>query len=53
MRIKVLKPFVDKITKDEYKPGDIKEFSDERAREILADHRNLAEEVKKKPSKKR
>lgn len=41
MKLKISKKFIDKITGETYLPGDIKEFEDARAEELLADQRNL------------
>lgn len=53
-QLRILKPFQDKITGELYKPGDLKDFVDERAKAILADPRKLAalEKVIKRPRKK-
>lgn len=50
MELKVLKAFRDKETGKVYQPNDVAEFSDERAKVILADRRKLAE--KSKPARK-
>lgn len=46
MKLKILVEFTDKYTGDIYKIGDIKEFEEKRAKELLSDKRNLVEEVK-------
>ena len=53
-QLRIQKPFQDKITGELYKPGDLKEFVDDRAKAILADPRQLAtlEKVIKRPKKK-
>ena len=48
MVLKVLKPFRDKETKIVYNPGDVAEFSDDRAKVIVSDRRKLAEPIEKK-----
>jgi len=56
MKIKFLADVPDKYTKERYKKGQIKEFEDERAKEILAarqlDGKPYAEKVKEKPVEK-
>jgi hypothetical protein len=42
MELKIEKRFRDKHTKEIYEPGNIVEFTDTRAGEILADRRGLA-----------
>ncbi len=42
MKIKIEHAFMDKHTKRVYAAGDVVEFADERAKEILADDRKLA-----------
>lgn len=55
MKLRIEKEFVDKDTNELYKVGDIKEFKEARAKELLADNRSLVskvkEEVKKTPKK--
>ena len=46
MKLKVLKPFRDKLTGTEYAVGDEMEFEADRAAQILGDRRKLAEKVK-------
>ena len=60
MKIIANKTFMDKVTKQTYKPGDVVEVSDKRGKEILADKRGLASLVEdgvhaeeKKPKKKK
>lgn len=43
MMLKVLKPFRDKETGAEYSAGDLAEFTEARAAQILNDRRKLAE----------
>lgn len=45
-KLKVLKPFRDKVTGETYNVGDEVEVTEARAKEIIADRRNLAEKVK-------
>ena len=54
MNLKVEKAFRDKITGERYEVGAVVEFETRRAKEILADARKLASEVKeKKPRSKK
>ena len=56
MKLKINIKFTDKITGEKYKDGSIVEFEDERAKELLADKRNLVSEIEeesKKPGRKR
>lgn len=57
MKIIANKTFMDKVTKQTYKPGDVVEVSDKRGKEILTDKRGLASLVEdteeKKPKKKK
>ena len=46
MRLVIKKVFRDKITKELYKVDDVVEFTEERAKELLADNRGLVEEAK-------
>lgn len=48
MKLRIEKPFVDKITEEKYEPGDVKEFEDDRAKEILDDPRHLASKFQEK-----
>lgn len=52
MKLKIEKEFNDKYTGETYVKGDVVEFEDSRAEEILADDRELASEFKEKPTKK-
>lgn len=51
MKLKVLKKFRDKNTKELYKVGDVIEADDARAEELLNHEAGLVEEVKVKVSK--
>lgn len=51
MKLKIAKEFKDKYTGERYIPGDVKEFEDERAKEILSDPRKLVAKVQEKKSK--
>lgn len=51
MKVKIEKEFIDKHTNELYKVGDTKEFKDARAKELLADKRNLVSEVKEETKK--
>ena len=60
MKLKIERKFVDKNTKAIYAAGDVIEFTDDRAAEILADGRKLAsvaeddtKATEEKPAKKR
>lgn len=46
MKIKINKDFKDKYTGERYTAGNVKEFDDNRAAELLADPRTLVSEVK-------
>lgn len=46
MKVKINKDFKDKYTGERYTAGDVKEFDDDRAAELLADPRALVSEVK-------
>lgn len=59
MKLKIEKEFKDKFTGKKYKVGSEVEFTDERAKELLSDTRELVSEVEetseeapKKPAKK-
>lgn len=60
MKLKIEKEFTDKYTGKKYKVGDVVEFEDERAKELLSDSRELVSKAKeetekpaeKKPAKK-
>lgn len=54
MKLKIEKEFTDKFTGETYKVDDVKEFEEARAKELLADSRNLVTQVKdeKKEAKK-
>ena len=51
IKLKVAVEFIDKITNDFRKIGDVIEVEEERAKELLADKRNLVEEIKEKKAK--
>lgn len=51
MKLKIAKEFKDKHTGEKYTPGDIKEFENERAKEILSDPRKLVIKIQDKKSK--
>jgi 5,10-methenyltetrahydromethanopterin hydrogenase len=46
MKLTILKPFRDKVTGEDYTVGATVDFTEERAKEILADRRKLAEKAK-------
>lgn len=46
MKLKIEKEFVDKITNAKYKVGDVVEFEDDRAKELVSDFRKLVSKVK-------
>ncbi len=46
MRLLIKKVFRDKNTKEVYKVNSVVEFEKDRAKELLADDRNLVEEIK-------
>lgn len=46
MKLTILKPFRDKVTGEDYKAGSTVDFTEDRAKEILADRRKLAERAK-------
>lgn len=53
MKLKILKQFRDKNTAERHNVGEVKEFEDARAEELLADPRKLVEKhVEKKTTKK-
>lgn len=54
MKLKIEKVFTDKFTSETYAVGDVKDFEDARAKELLKDSRKLVSEVKevKEPVKK-
>lgn len=53
MKLAILRQFQDKHTAEVYKTGDVKEFEDARAEELLADPRKLVKKhVEKKTGKK-
>lgn len=49
MKLAIKKEFRDKITGELYKVDDVKEFTDDRAKEILADPRGLVEAAPAEP----
>ena len=51
MKLKINLKFTDKITGEKYKDGSIVEFEDERAKELLADKRNLVSEIEEESKK--
>lgn len=51
MKLKIVKEFKDKYTGEKYTPGDVKEFEDERAKEILSDSRKLVVKIQEKKYK--
>ena len=61
MKLKIKMAFTDKNTGEKYHVGDVKDFEEKRANELLADSRNIAEKVdepeqapaKEKPKAKR
>lgn len=46
VKLTILKPFRDKVTGEDYKVGTEVDFTEARAKEILADRRKLAEKAK-------
>lgn len=52
MQLKIKKAFKDKFTSALYKVGDVVEFEQARAEELLADNRNLVEAVEEEKEKK-
>lgn len=53
MKLLIKREFRDKITGELYKKDSVVEFAEDRAKEILADNRNLAEEAKEKKTTKK
>lgn len=53
MKLKVLKKFRDKNTKELYKAGSVIEVDDERGEELLSHEAKLVEEVKAKKAPKK
>ncbi len=53
MKLLIKREFRDKITGELYKEGSVVEFAEDRAKEILADKRSLAEEAKEKKTAKK
>ena len=51
MKLKIEKEFKDKFTGEKYKAGSEVEFEDARAKELLADTRELVTKVKDEPKK--
>lgn len=49
MKLRIMSTFEDKYTHEVYKKNDVKDFADERAKELLADERGL---VKEEPASK-
>lgn len=49
MKLAIKREFRDKITGELYKVDDVKEFTEERAKEILADPRGLVEAAPEEP----
>lgn len=45
MKLKINLAFTDKHTGEQYKVGDVKNFEEKRAKELLADSRNLVSKV--------
>lgn len=45
MKLKIEKRFADKYTKEVYKVGSVKEFTEDRTKELLADKRGLVSVV--------
>lgn len=52
MKLRVEKEFIDKNTHEKHFVGEVIEVDEERANELLSDHRNLVKE-EKKPSKRK
>ena len=46
MRLKIERVFKDKFTGEAYSPGDVREFEDDRAKELLSDSRKLVTLIK-------
>lgn len=53
MQLKIKKVFKDKFTNVLYKVGDVVEFEQARAEELLADNRNLVEAVEEEKAEKK
>lgn len=53
MQLKIKKVFKDKFTNALYKVGDVVEFEQARAEELLADNRNLVEAVEEEKAEKK
>lgn len=53
MKLLIKREFRDKITGELYKKDSVVEFAEDRAKEILADNRGLAEEAKEKKTAKK
>lgn len=53
MKLLIKREFRDKITGELYKKDSVVEFAEDRAKEILADKRSLAEEAKEKKTAKK
>ena len=53
MKLQIKREFRDKITGELYKKNSVVEFTEDRAKEILADKRGLAEEAKEKKTTKK
>lgn len=51
MKLKINIEFKDKYNGKKYAEGEVAEFEDERAKELLADKRNLVSEVKEEAPK--
>lgn len=51
MKLKINIEFKDKYNGKKYAEGEVVEFEDERAKELLADKRNLVSEVKEEAPK--
>lgn len=49
MKLRIEKAFTDKHTGEIYNVGDIKEFTNDRAKELLADNRNLVSAIEEAP----
>lgn len=50
MKLRINVAFTDKNTKEKYGVGDVKEFADDRAKELLADKRNLVSSIEEAPA---
>lgn len=51
MKLKIEKEFTDKYTGKKYKVGDVVEFEEERAKELLSDSRELVSKVTEEAEK--